>query len=758
MLMALVKTVELRILASAGDAQAKLDEVAKKADEMNAKGVHMRFRVDDAAGKAQLDALKARADKLGFKDVSLKVKVDGAGRAIADLEAVRAEAGRLGGLKRETVGGGGGALLPSLLLGLPAIATLTGVTAGAAIGLGGAFVAAGGAVAAFGAVAKPVLSAALKAEQAVNTAQNTYQAALATGLNPAKAYRAEQLAISKAYADLSPQQIALSRQLGNMAQAWQDLKAKQTPVVAGALQPWLKSVTDLTGKLGPVIAAVSPVIKDLGARLDGLVGSSAFRGFRDFIAGTGTAVVSATGGTLINFLKGFMILLPQFDPLIREAAAGITRIGTAFANWAGSSKAASEIQGFLRWFSQNGPVVGGLLKNIGGTLKTLLPGLTAGGMGELSVISGFFGLIAKLPPGLARPIAEVAGALLLLNKLGVIKVGLQLLGLGAAEGAGAAGLWGKLLPGVRLAGGALVATIIVSSVLKGIPSGPGGKNWWDNPFGADPKARAPAAQGLSTWAGLGHVIVRNLDEARHSFAVLGHDAASAFDTARHAAATAGHDIAHAFDTARHSVASAFDHVRHDIASKFDGVRHDIASKFDGAVGWLKGAAHDTASAFDNVRHDIAAKFDNVRHDIAAKFSGAIGWLVQAGKNIIGSLISGIESAVPGLHSVLSWIGSLIPKWKGPPEADRMLLFPAGQAIMAGLMHGMDSQMPAFRAQLAGVSATAAAGVHGGYGGGGTHVYNINIHSLQTSDEIAATVVKAIKQYKRHGGNVPLGLG
>jgi len=198
-------------------------------------------------------------------------------------------------------------------------------------------------------------------------------------------------------------------------------------------------------------------------------------------------------------------------------------------------------------------------------------------------------------------------------------------------------------------------------------------------------------------------------------------------------------------------------VRHDIASKFDGVRHDIASKFDGATGWLKGAAHDTASAFDNVRHDIAAKFDNVRHDIASKFDGAGGWLVQAGKNIMQGLLNGLHSLWNQVTSFIGSIGSWIAAHKGPLEADRLLLVPHGQAIMASLMHGMDSQMPAFRAQLAGISATAAAGVHGGYGGG-THVYNINIHSLQTSDEIAATVVKAIKQYKRHGGNVPLGLG
>src|SRR6185312_9154783 len=69
---------------------------------------------------------------------------------------------------------------PALAL-IPALGTLGGVVAGLGVGLAGAFVAGGGAIAAFGAVAKPVLSDALKASQAVNTAQNNYTVAIANG-------------------------------------------------------------------------------------------------------------------------------------------------------------------------------------------------------------------------------------------------------------------------------------------------------------------------------------------------------------------------------------------------------------------------------------------------------------------------------------------------------------------------------------------------------------------------------------------------
>jgi len=403
--------------------------------------------------------------------------------AMQDSSKSSGELGKaLGGLKLNP------GLAGPLLALAPAIATLGGVGAGAAAGLGGAFIAGAGALAAFGAVAKPVLSDAKKASEAVAKAQDNYTIAIASGTKKSVAYKAEQVAIGKAYAGMSPAQIALSRQLGGMASAWDAVKAAQTPVVAGALQPWLKSVTDLTKNLAPIIAHVSPVIRSLGVQFDALVNSSAFRGFRDFVGSTGSAAVSAAGSTLIDFVKGFIILLPKFDPLIREAVGWISRLGPAFAAWAASKKSSDEIQAFMQWFSRNGPVVGGLLKNIGGALAALAPGLTSGGALELKIISDFLGFVAKLPPAVAKPLAEVAGAALILSKMGGGKVisflvtgtlggifgkgGVAAAG-GAAQAGGALGLWAKLFPGATVtAAGALGI-----SVLIGVAAGAGLALW-----------------------------------------------------------------------------------------------------------------------------------------------------------------------------------------------------------------------------------------------------------------------------------------
>jgi hypothetical protein len=181
--MALVKTVEMRILAKAGDAQAKLDELDAKAKDLDGNAIRMRFRVDDAGGKAQLDAIRARADLLGFKDVSIKVKVDGAGRAIADLMAVRREEDKVGGGIGGRIGGGldklsglgggggvplplaGGMPLPALLAALPVIAAGAAAALVEVTGLASGFAAAGAGAGAFALLAVPAVrkvEAALK--------------------------------------------------------------------------------------------------------------------------------------------------------------------------------------------------------------------------------------------------------------------------------------------------------------------------------------------------------------------------------------------------------------------------------------------------------------------------------------------------------------------------------------------------------------------------------------------------------------------
>jgi hypothetical protein len=563
----LVKSVQVDIgVKGDTESKAKLDAITKKAEDLKRAFPEYKLKIDSAAASEKLRLFKAQlAEATKDRTANVKVKVDESA---------------LSKFAKKMQGAGGPSWLGPALLLAPAATTLGGVGLAAGAGLAGAFTAGAGALAAFGAVAKPVLTSAKTAADAVTKAQQnyqaviaagvpkaqaqlslqtansnamlTYKAALAGGAKPAtalaalhvtlaknqlaynsatnagtfgaKAYAAEQAAIGKAYAGLSPQQIALSRQLGAMAAAWDKVKTSQTPVVSGALQPWLKSVTDLTGHLAPIIAKVAPVIKEIGTQFDILVSSSAFSAFIKFIAGTGSQSVAAAGNLLTGFLDAVITLLPKFNPLIQQANKWVYGLGDSIARWANSQKTADHITAFMAWFKTNGPVVGGLLTNLGLALKAMAPGLTAGGALELKVISDFLGLVAKLPPGIAKPLFEVAGAALILNKMGGGKVisflvtaafGGLLKGGGAASGAaeagGAASLWSKLAPGARLAGGVLAITLAVDAVLKGTSSGPGGKNWFDNPFGMPgPKDKASVNNWLTSFSPYENLITKTI--------------------------------------------------------------------------------------------------------------------------------------------------------------------------------------------------------------------------------------------------------
>ena len=257
---------------------------------------------------------------------------------------------------------------------------------------------------------------------------------------------------------MSPQQVALSRQLGGMADAWDKVKAAETPVVAGALQPWLKSITGLMGMLKPVIDKVAPVIHDLGVKFDALVKSDVAARFRDFTATFGALTVKAAGCTLIDFFKAFMIILPKFSPLIGQAVKGIGGLGPAVLTWASSKKTADHITAFMAWFNTNGPKVGALIKDVAKAVAALAPGLTTGAATEIDIISKFLTWVARLPPAIAKPLIDVAGALLIMSKLGVLKVGVQIVGAAAEWLTGGA---------INIGGGATAAAAIRGAFATG---------------------------------------------------------------------------------------------------------------------------------------------------------------------------------------------------------------------------------------------------------------------------------------------------
>lgn len=359
------------------------------------------------AADAKLDALKARADKT-------------VGASVA------------AGLAKPP------AWLGPALAAVPGAVTILGTATGAAVALGSALATGGVALGTYGIVAKSVIGDAAKASAAVTAAQARYNIAIGTGTKASTAYAAEQKAILLAYHGMSPAQVELSRQIGAMSAAWSGVQKSVTPVIAMSVQPWIGGITSAMKLAKPVVTDVSQVVSSLGTSFDALVNLPSFATFAKFIGTEGSSAVNAGGGALLNFFQGFITLLPQFRPLIDEADQGITHLGTSFLTWAQSDAARRDIQQFLSWLHDNGPVVGHLLLAIGGALKTLGGGLLGGPAGaeEIRLLTGLFSLIAHLPPGFVQPVADLAASLLIISRFSwgkkIISIGVNWAGGGMA--------------------------------------------------------------------------------------------------------------------------------------------------------------------------------------------------------------------------------------------------------------------------------------------------------------------------------------
>jgi hypothetical protein len=141
--------------------------------------------------------------------------------------------------------------------------------------------------------------------------------------------------------------------------------------------------------------------------------------------------------------------------------------------------------------------------------------------------------------------------------------------------------------------------------------------------------------------------------------------------------------------------------------------HDIEDAADVARETVIHVGHDIEHDWDTTWSHIVSYAHGVPHKIVAALGDMGSLLVNAGDALMHGFLHGIESGFDDVKNFVSGVGGWIASHKGPVEADAQLLRPHGEAIMHGLVTGLRDGMPELMQQLG-----LTTGVLKGLGGAG----------------------------------------
>lgn len=726
----LVKKVMLKIVADDGDSEAKLDKITAKAEELKRLHPDLQVKVDSAAASAKLTVLrkelKDTAKAADDSQVGLK------GRLMA-----------LGGTASGIIGLGDAFSLFSKDASMGAkvmsgfsLATglLEAPMAGLIVGVGGlvaGLASAGLGLAAFGAVAKANFTTASTAASAVQTAQITYNAAIKSGAKQAAAYAAEQKAIGIAYAQLSPAQIQLSKNIGNAQNQWQSFVQSNTSGVSKILSQGIGLLPKVFAAMQPFMAPVEKALHGIIGELGKGLGSSGFKSFIDSMAKASGPMITNLAGAIGHVVVGIGGILKAFLPMAGTMTGGLDKITAKFAHWGSTLTSHSGFQSLVSMAKADMPYVIKIVKNLGEAIKNL-----GGSMTGLSTFSNSKALLQ-----LATPLAQLVNWLSKANPA-LLRMGLYAL---AAHSA-----FGK-----------------VGSAVSGIKTGLGDLNKGINLVGKFGGAAEDAGRGAKLASGATKVwsiaqgalnVVMSLNPVALIVIAIGLLVAAIVLLVVKCKPFREFWI-HLWKDAQHIFGVAIDWIK----THWKLLPAILLGPVGIAVTLVLTHFTQIKRGAMSLVHDVVSFFSSLPHKIISAVGDLGSLLLQGGKNLIMGLVHGIEAvAMAPVHAVESIVGGIrnllpfSPAKKGPLSGSGSPDL-AGRKIplmLAGGIRSSTSAVASAATAMAGAAVTRPGAGRGAAGGGEI------VLRIEGSDQslVNALVLALRKDIRIKGGNVQTVLG
>lgn len=156
------------------------------------------------------------------------------------------------------------------------------------------------------------------------------------------------------------------------------------------------------------------------------------------------------------------------------------------------------------------------------------------------------------------------------------------------------------------------------------------------------------------------------------------------------------------------ISAAWNAIRSFVEPIVSGIVSFISGTWNGLIGIVSGIFNNVKNAIMEPLRNALDFIGTIKDTVIGFFSGAGSWLFNAGKSIIQGFLNGLQAMLGGIKDFFNGLTSMIPKIKGPPEKDKVLLSENGRLIMQSLYNGLASEMGNVEDLLNGMNATIPA--------------------------------------------------